>query len=179
MLVLVAYASVYGSTREIAEDIAARLTEHGHEVDVLPVARVWGLEEYDAAVLGSAIHSQAWLPDAAGFVRAHAAVLANRPTWLFSVGMPAAVGRPFRKLAMREGPKASAELDELIHPREHRLFSGVVSRDHFPRRSWLPFALMGCRSGDFRDWPEIDRWAHEIARQLEPGRQPGPAALPE
>jgi menaquinone-dependent protoporphyrinogen oxidase len=31
----------------------------------------------------------------------------------------------------------------------------------------MVFRLMGCRYGDFRDWPAIDRWAVEIADALD------------
>lgn len=105
-------------------------------------------------------------------------MLASRPTWLFSVGMPAAVGRPFRTLAMREGPLAVAAFNALIHPRDAKLFSGIVRREGFPKlRSRITFRLMGCHYGDFRDWPAIDAWAADIAEQLEHGMRSGPVTL--
>jgi menaquinone-dependent protoporphyrinogen IX oxidase len=43
------------------------------------------LGRYDAAVLGSAVHGGRWLPAAAQFVERNAAVLHERPVWLFRV----------------------------------------------------------------------------------------------
>jgi menaquinone-dependent protoporphyrinogen oxidase len=51
--VLVAYATRSGSTREIAEVIAATLREHGLEVDLKPARDVRTLEGYRAVVLGA------------------------------------------------------------------------------------------------------------------------------
>jgi menaquinone-dependent protoporphyrinogen oxidase len=166
MNTLVGYASVYGSTRGVAERVAARLADQGLGVDVRAVDEVQDAARYDAFVLGSAIHDQAWLPEAKRFLSENAAVLAGSPVWLFSVGMPGALPRPLRSWAMREGPKAAAEFQETIHPRGDHLFSGVVRRDHFPFISRVVFRLMGCRYGDHRDWPEIDAWAVGIGRHL-------------
>ena len=41
--VLVAYATRYGSTQEVAEAVAATLRERGLEVDVQPMRKVSGL----------------------------------------------------------------------------------------------------------------------------------------
>ena len=174
MTVLVAYGSVYGSTQGIAERIAVRLEQHHLDVETRSVDDANELDRYAAFVIGSAIHAHAWLPNASRFIRDNAHVLSERPTWLFSVGMPGAVGPPFRKLAMSEGPIVAEEFQCLIHPRAHRLFSGVVRRSHFPDlRSRIAFRAMGCHYGDFRNWHEIDAWADEIAGHLARGHYTG------
>lgn len=166
MKVLVGYASEHGSTREIAERIAARLREYGHEVDVQAMGGAGRPDEYAAIVLGSAIHDQRWLPAARDFVHGHAALLAVRPLWLFSVGLPGALRGPWRRLAMKEKPMVIAEFRETVWPREHRLFSGVIRPEHISARGRLQFRAMGCRYGDHRDWPAIDAWADDIAAEL-------------
>jgi menaquinone-dependent protoporphyrinogen oxidase len=164
--VLVAYATAHGSTREIAERIAARLTGSGLRTVCTSVTEVDDVHGYDAFVVGSAIHNQAWLPEAIRFVRHHARVLGARPTWLFSVGMPAAVAPALRGWAAREGPKVLESMRTRVHPNGERLFSGVVRRDQFPVAGRLVFWLLGGRYGDFRDNEEIDGWAEDVARQL-------------
>ncbi len=52
--VLVAYATKYGSTQEVAEAIAATLREKGCEVEVRPAGEVRELEGYSTVVLGAA-----------------------------------------------------------------------------------------------------------------------------
>ena len=159
--VLVGYASAHGSTRTVAERIGARLG-----ADVRSLDEVEDPGAYDAFVLGSAVHGQAWLPEATGFVRSNRELLAGRPVWVFSVGMPGALRGPWKLLAGKEEPKVLAEVRAALRPRGHRLFSGVVSRDHFPLTGRLMFRLMGCRYGDYRDWAAVDAFADEIARAL-------------
>jgi menaquinone-dependent protoporphyrinogen oxidase len=167
MPVLVAYASVHGSTAEIAEHIAGFLTDSGCRAVAVAADNVLDIVSYEAVIAGSAIHDQKWLPAATRFLEHHATELAGRPVWLFSVGMPDAVAPWLRKLAMREQQRVERQLERIIPFRNHRLFSGVVSWQDFPQAgSQLVLRLMGCRQGDFRDWPEIDRWVTGIAYQL-------------
>jgi menaquinone-dependent protoporphyrinogen oxidase len=161
--VLVTYVSPHGSTRGIAERIAARLCDSGLLVDCRPVHQTRAVADYDAVVVGSAIHGQAWLPEASQFLSTHADELVVKPVWLYSVGMPGALPRPLRRLAMREGPKAVAPLAAMVRPRGTRLFSGVVSKQQFPPGSRAVLRLMGAHYGDFRSWPDIDAWAASIS----------------
>ena len=166
MKLLVTYASAAGSTRGVAERIAARLAERGHQVACLPVTERPDAAEFDAVVVGSAVHGQQWLPSATDWLGAHRATLRTRPVWAFSVGMPAALGRPFRRLGTAEASKIEAALAQDVPLRAHRLFSGVVTEGTFRGRSRWAFRLMGCRYGDFRDWSAIDRYADQIAEEL-------------
>jgi menaquinone-dependent protoporphyrinogen oxidase len=166
MKVLVTCASPHGSTQGIAESIASRLRESGLTVDCVPIDDAPSLSAYDAVVAGSAIHDQAWLPEAARFLSAHAAELRRRPVWLFSVGMPDALARPLRGVARREGPAVLAPFTEMVRPQGTHLFSGVLSKQHFPAAGRAALRLAGGRYGDFRDWPEIDTWAMSIADRL-------------
>lgn len=176
MTVLVAYASAHGSTRSIAERLATQLTEHGCYAVAASVDDVDNVAPYSAVLVGSAIHNQSWLPKATWFLTDHADELARRPVWLFSVGMPAAVARPLRRLALREEEALRQQLAGIVTMREHRLFSGVVTREVFPPGSnQLLFRLTGCRYGDFRDWPAIDRWAANIAVDLSKRTSPSGA----
>lgn len=166
MVVLVGFASAHGSTRGIAERLAARLRYDQISAEARSVTQIESLTGFEAVVLGSAIHDQAWLPEAVRFVRENAAALSGRPVWLFSVGMPGALPRVLRRWAMREGPKVLAEIDAAAHSRGQRLFSGVIRPDQFPLISRVVFRLMGARWGDYRDWAGIDEWADQIAGEL-------------
>ena len=166
MSVLVAYASAFGSTREIAERIGEVIGKSVPRVDVRSVDEVTDIAAYDAFVLGSAVHSQAWLPEARDFVRRNASQIAGKPLWLFSVGMPAALPTPLRRLGMSEETKLRAQFTELVEPVQHRLFSGVVAPDRISVIGRIIFAAMGGHYGDFRSWPAIEAWAEEIGRSL-------------
>ena len=166
MRILVAHASAHGSTAEIAERIAARLRARGNEVAVAAVESGPPVEDFDAVVLGSAIHDRAWLPSATAFVTENARALAARPTWLFSVGMVDALPRPLRKWAATEGSQVIAPFLASIRPRGAELFSGVVREEDLPRVGRALLRLVGGRFGDFRDWASIDAWAYAIVDQL-------------
>ena len=173
MATLVIYATEHGSTREIAERICERLRTAGLEADLKPVGQAVDLARYDAYVIGSAIHNQAWLPQAAEFAERHHRELADRPVWLFSVGVPHTLRGVWKYLATREEARVSASLRRSLRPRGHRLFSGVFRADHTTAFGGLAFHLMGGRFGDYRDWDAIDAWADEIARYLAPLLGPG------
>lgn len=166
MRVLVTYVSPHGSTAGIADHIAMRLREAGLVVDCHPARDSQELADYDAVLVGSAIHGQAWLPEASGFLRSHADQLRAKPVWLYSVGMPASLPRVFRGLAAREGPKAVAPFADLVRPRDTRLFSGVVGKQQSSPFSRAVLRLMGGHYGDFRDWQAVDTWSADIAAAL-------------
>ncbi len=166
MDVLVAYASRLGSTKAIAERIAARLATDGLETTVRPAGDVSDPLPYDAFVIGSAVYAGHWLKEASGFVRDNEAALAARPVWLFSSG-------PVGRSAMKVAPVRPAEVAGLwsaTDARGHRVFAGALDRETLDG-SELGFAekFVAKRfvpEGDFRDWPAIDAWADMIAREL-------------
>jgi menaquinone-dependent protoporphyrinogen oxidase len=172
MTVLVVYVSKHGATRQIAERIAATLTAGGQPADAHPVENAGDVAGYDAFVIGAAAYYGHWLKPAAEFVRAHQALLAGRPVWLFSSGplgteTTDAQGRDLREAAL---PKELRELHEATQARGHRVFFGALDPDDLtlPERTVrrLPAGRGLLPEGDFRDWNDIDAWADEIAREL-------------
>ena len=176
--VLVAYASAYGSTRGVARAIGDRLERAGLHADVVPSHEVRALASYDAVVLGSAIHGNAWLSSAAAFVDSHAAALATRPVWLFSVAsigetssfLGPRASRVFRRL--RRDSRELAALRSRLRPRDHRYFAGAIERVQWNVVGDLFFRLCGGSYGDHRDWRDIAAWADGIARQLRAAEAP-------
>ena len=180
MRVLVAYATRHGATRGIAERIAETLSASGVDAEARPAGSIGALDGYDAFVIGSAAYMNHWLKDAATLVRRHRRLLRERPVWLFSsgpVGGPTdAKGRDQRAAAV---PKDIIEFGPALQARDHHVFFGAYEVDRepiglaerlaAPIMSRLPAAAReSMPTGDFRDWPEIEAWAREIARQLRP-----------
>jgi menaquinone-dependent protoporphyrinogen oxidase len=175
MKVLVAYATCHGSTRCVAEHLAERLRAVGHEAKAYATADVHRVSSYEVAVLGSAVHNRAWLTDGVDFLTRFNTELADRPVWLFSVGMPAALPRRLQGRALREEESViSAKLAPMVRARGHRLFSGAIERDHLSLTGRLGLRVMGARYGDFTDWQQVDAWASEIATELEAFRPSQP-----
>jgi len=163
--VLVAYASKYGSTEGVAERIAANLQPGGDRVELLPVDEVADAGAYDAVIFGSAVCNQRWLPEADRFVQRNREALASRPVWLLSVGTFGDSKRIIGPLMKRE-PKGIHTLDQAIHPREYRVFAGVIDRHQWPFLSRLLYHSLGGHLGDNRDWPAIEAWAERIRQAL-------------
>ena len=163
--VLVAYASKYGSTKGVAERIAATLLAAGCRVELLAVDQVPDASVYDAVIFGSAVFNQRWLPEAEQFIDRNRRALANRPVWLFSVGTFGDQKRIIGTLMKRE-PKGIRTLAEAICPREYRVFAGIIDRHQWPFMSRLFYYSLGGHLGDNRDWRAIEEWAEDIGRAL-------------
>jgi flavorubredoxin len=58
--IAVTYASMFGSTGEIAEAIGQALCRKGAQADVQYLNNTSGLTGYDAVIVGSAIRSNKW-----------------------------------------------------------------------------------------------------------------------
>jgi len=166
MTVLVAAASRHGATQEIAERIGSDLADRGLEVEVSKLQDVDDVGRYEAVVLGSAIFYGKWMKEAIRFVDAHAAELAERPTWLFGSG--AITGNP--PVAEEDPTGVLGRLIERLvsstHAREHKLFAGKLDSSTLHLAEKLPVKMARCREGDWRDWQAIDDWASGIARVL-------------
>jgi len=84
--VLVAYATRYGSTQEVAEAVAATLRESGLKVDSQPMREVRTLERYRAVIVGTAIYMFRLHKDARRFLSRHREALSTRPVAIFAMG---------------------------------------------------------------------------------------------
>src|SRR5512137_2475457 len=84
--VLLAYATRFGSTQEVAEVIAAVLSETGLKVDLQPMAEVRTLASYDAVVVGAAIYNAKWNPTAHQFLAQYRDALSQLPVVIFTLG---------------------------------------------------------------------------------------------
>lgn len=174
MTVLVAYASRYGATAEIAERIADTLSEAGHDAVARPVGEAGDVATAEAVVLGSAVYLGHWRKEASTFVSAHRADLVARPVWLFSSGpLPGAVVP--EKVAEDKGadatPKEVPAAMTDLGARGHRVFDGKLDPARLGARDRMIRALPAGRGllpeVDGRDWNAIEAWAREIAHELD------------
>ena len=179
MKILVVYATRHGATQGIAERIAATLESDGLDVTLRPVAGVDSVDGYDAYVIGSAAYMGGWLKEATRFVRQHRDTLVGHPIWLFSSG-PVGDEAPGKKgidpLKASE-PREFSELAGTLPSRDQHVFYGAYDPDLSPGSflerltKVIPAVKDALPSGDFRDWPAIEAWAHGIAETLKKERQ--------
>jgi menaquinone-dependent protoporphyrinogen oxidase len=162
--ILVAYATRYGSTQEVAEQVATTLRESGLEVSLQPARQVRTLEGYRAIILGASLYMFRWHKDARRFLRRHRQALTGRPVAIFALG-------PIHDEA-KEYQDARAQLDKQLArfpwltPVAIEMFGGVWD----PSKLGFPFnalpALKDEPVSDIRDWEAIRAWAGSLAATL-------------
>lgn len=159
--ILVAYASKYGSTQQVAEAVTATLREHGLAVDLLPASQVRSVEVYRAVVLGAPLIMVHWHKDALHFLTQFQKALVKRPIAIFALG-PVTAG------AEKEFTTAHEQLDKelapfaWLRPIAVEIFGGKFdpSKLGFPL-TLLP-AVRNMPASDLRDWAAINRWADDL-----------------
>jgi menaquinone-dependent protoporphyrinogen oxidase len=163
MTVLVAYASKRGSTREIAETVAATLRREGLGVCLERVEDVESLEPYDAIVIGSAVYMERWRGDSRHFLKKHRKALRQKPFWAFSSGP---VGDPAKDNSEWTEPPKIAEKVEELGGKGHVVFGGCLPSE--PTGFMMKAMVEGTprEFRDRRDWAQIRDWAHQIASSL-------------
>jgi menaquinone-dependent protoporphyrinogen oxidase len=158
-VVLVAYASKYGSTREVANAIAVRLRERGIETDVRAARDVDSLDGHDAVVFGGALYFFRLVREGRRFLSRHRKALSAVPVAVFGVG-------PIED-TQQHYLDARGHLDKSLNKRRDfspvavTIFGGALDPtglrfpDANPATKKLPPV-------DLRDWKAIDAWADSL-----------------
>jgi menaquinone-dependent protoporphyrinogen oxidase len=163
---LVAYATRYGSTQEVAEEIAKSLDECRPGVDIQPVRKVRTLSGYRAVVLGAPLYMFQWHKDALRFLSQHHEVLTERPLAIFALGP---VHDPHDDAEWQDSrdqlDKALAKFPWL-NPVAVEMFGGKYD----PAKLGFPIKQLAGKAPatDIRDWMTIRTWAVNLAAKLDP-----------
>lgn len=160
---LIAVASKHGSTAEIAERIQRRLLQD-LSADQWQIATedcddISSIEGYDAVVFGSAVYLGRWLKPATQLLSA-ANISPPQGLWLFSSGPIGADALSNEVLPILQHTNPELKLVE------HVMFAGALDTQKLNLWEKVVTSLMRIKSGDFRNWTDIDDWASRIARQL-------------
>jgi menaquinone-dependent protoporphyrinogen IX oxidase len=84
--ILVAYATVSGSTTEVAEAIGETLGQEGTQVDVRPIKDVDDISDYEAVVVGGPM-IMGWHRDAKRFLKKYQGALSQMPVAYFMTAL--------------------------------------------------------------------------------------------
>ena len=166
--ILMAYATRYGSTQEVADKIAATLRESGLTVDVQPVKQVQTLDGYRAVVLGAPLYIGSWLKDAQRFLTQHQTALEKLPVAIFSLG-PTRADEGMAEVRASLDAQVGKHL--WLKPVAVELFGGKYdpAKLRFPDTllKALPASpLHGAPASDIRDWEAIGAWAKGLVEKL-------------
>ncbi|CAG0982021.1 menaquinone-dependent protoporphyrinogen oxidase [Gammaproteobacteria bacterium] len=184
--VLVAYATMAGSTADVAKTVGDEIAKSGVQVDVLPLSEVRDLAAYDGVVVGGPM-IMGWHRSAIGFLKRHRAAFQRIPLAVFVMamsltqtgessvdGVPVTVDEKLPKPSEVEGrlkfKERYARLSNYIRPilRATRpvkpesigVFGG---RLEYGRLKWwaVLFAMLIIQApaGDRRNWAAIRAWA--------------------
>jgi len=147
--VLVAYGSKRGSTRAVADAVAATLRAQGWVVDVEPAGTVKQVSRYDGVVLGGALYGGRWHRGARRLLKRQRRGLATKPVAVFAVGPRKNEQAAFERSRLqleRELGKAPE-----VEPAATAVFGGADRE----------------RGIDLRDWDAIRAWADKVGAALD------------
>ncbi|HET8851011.1 MAG TPA: flavodoxin domain-containing protein [Ktedonobacteraceae bacterium] len=165
-LILVTYATRYGSTQEVAEAVAATLRECGLEVAIQPMRDVRTLEGYRAVVLGASLYMFHWHKDALRFLSRYREAITQRPVAIFALGPVHADEKEFQ--GSREQLEKELAKFPWLTPAAIAIFGGKFD----PQKLTFPYNLVpGLKNmpvSDVRDWTAIRTWASDLVAQFQP-----------
>ena len=187
--ILVAYATMAGSTAEVAQAVGEELSQGGLEVEVLELDKVKDLESYDGVVVGGPM-IMGWHRAALKFLKKHRSSLKQKPLAVFVLamsltqtgemsvdGLTVTVDETLPKPPIKPGSLSFREnyarLSKYVRPilkaaRPARPVSlGVFGgRLEYGRLKWwaVLFAMLIIQApaGDKRNWPAIRAWASSL-----------------
>ncbi|WP_292365790.1 MULTISPECIES: flavodoxin domain-containing protein [unclassified Methanoculleus] len=163
--ILVAYATRYGSTAEVAEAIGDELRKSGVEVDVRPVDEVRDLSLYRAAVIGSPIYMGKWLPEPQVFIEKNQQYLRTIPVAYFAVGLTVAEGGGE---ILRKAEASMDPVRMLVNPVDVGVFPGKLVSGNLSFTDRTIIKLIRAKTGDFRDWESVCSWAGAVRSKIVP-----------
>jgi len=167
-LVLVGYATRYGSTQEVAEAVAATLRENDLEVELRPLREVRTLAAYSVIVLGALLFMFRWHKEALRFLSQHRKALPERPVAVFALGP---THEPHDE---QEWQDSRSQLDKELarypwfKPVALQMFGGRYD----PAKLRFPVNVLAgdVPASDLRDWEAIRAWAAGLKPLLAPGQ---------
>lgn len=160
--ILIAYASRYESTKEIADFIGHQLASHKEfKVTVVDADSVECLAPYQAVIIGSPIYADDWLPSARELIMKHERELAHKELWLFSTGYVEKDVAPHWEVS-----ESLKEAVASLNPVDNVTFAGRFDSDRMELDEWCLHRELRDKHMDLRDWGRIKQWCDGIAKKL-------------
>jgi menaquinone-dependent protoporphyrinogen oxidase len=194
--ILVAYATVAGSTAEVAQAVGEEIANSGYQVDVLPLTAVQDLAAYDGVVVGGPM-IMGWHRTALRFLRKNRRALERTPLAVFVTaisltestetsmqGLPVTIDENLPKPPQQAGRLSFREryatlsnylrpILRATHPIKPVSIGVFGGRLEYGRLKWwavlFVMLIIQAPAGDQRNWPAIRAWAAGLpaAFQLE------------
>jgi menaquinone-dependent protoporphyrinogen oxidase len=184
--ILVTYATLSGTTVDVAQAIAEEITKVGLQVEVLPIEKVMDLDVYDGVVLGGPM-IMGWHRSALGFLSKHRRQLSRHPLAIFVMalsltrtsdkvlnGVPLCIDDDLPKPPVRDGHFTLREryanvvnyarpILNAAGPAKPVSIAFFGGRLDYGRLAWwavmFVMFIIQAPAGDKRNWPAIRTWA--------------------
>jgi menaquinone-dependent protoporphyrinogen oxidase len=173
MNILIAYATIEGHSRKIAEWIADRVRSNGNDGRVIDASTLQGtidVASHDAVIIIAPVHQRAHPEAVLDFIFAHRDSLNANPSALVSVSLSAAFD------ASQAEPRSY--VDHLLqyagwHPAATHLAAGALHFDEYDyfKEQIIRHVVLGGRgaasvTGDheFTDWNALGRFVDDFVR---------------
>lgn len=187
--ILVTYATMAGSTAEVAQVIGEEIAKSGAQVDVLPFAEVKSLTDYDGVVVGGPM-IMGWHRDALRFLKTHHEAWQRVPLAVFLTaisltqtgetsvdGVPVYVDDRLPKPPITAGRLTFREryarvtnyvrpILSAVRPAQPVSIGLFGGRLEYGRLPWwgvlFVMLIIQAPAGDRRNWAAIRAWAAEL-----------------
>lgn len=168
--VVIIYASVNGSSAEIANFMGDVLTQKGYKSTVYAVEQVTSLAEYDAIILGTSIHFGMWQPSMRQFVHKHQEEINQKPLyfWISCLRLLEPDGYEHAMQHYLNSPSMNG-----LKARQKAVFAGKLDLNAIDWASrWLLTMQYDGNTqperyeGDFRDWNAITEWINVVSDDI-------------
>lgn len=168
--ILIAYASKFGTTGEVANALGKVFCHEGHTVDTQWVKHVQDIHTYDAVIIGSAIQYDTWMSEATEFVTANQHILRTLPVAYFFTCLVLSKHTEKAEQKATVYAKKVSSLIPRVTPVSVGRFAGVLDYSQmsfFSRQIFrVGMSIMGVQEGDYRDWDAIHSWAKGLHGKL-------------
>jgi menaquinone-dependent protoporphyrinogen oxidase len=168
--VLVAYFSYCGTTGGVAEAIGQVLCDKGATVDVRLMKNISDVSSYQAFVIGSAVRSASWWPEAIEFLERNKEELGRKPVAYFLTCLALYHDTESSRRVARSYMDPVLQAVPHVKPVEMGLFAGALdySKLNLVYRAVMKSKMkkQGVPEGDFRDWDAIRAWAEGLHTKL-------------
>lgn len=191
--ILVAYATMAGSTAEVAQVVAEEIANSGVQVDVLPISEIKDLRAYDGVVVGGPM-IMGWHRSALRLIRKHRQVFRSIPLAVFVMavsltqttemdiaGVPVYLDEKLPKKPLNAARlnfrERYARLTNYLrpilkaaHPARPVSIGVFCGRLEYGRLKWwavlFVMLIIQAPAGDRRNWPAIRNWAAGLPAAL-------------
>ena len=161
--VLIAYATRYGTTKEIAEEIQGVLAEDDIESDLINVMEIRTIDAYDAVILGSPVYMGKMLIEARDFCQKYMPFFAGKWVAIFVDGISCC---PPGEKSEQVLFAAIDDMKDCVIPAAKMAFCGSLDPSVLTEADAQIANMVHPPVGDFRDHEAIRAWAREVASAI-------------